>query len=112
MRRGRIALQLRARRCEGVRAALVAGLASVACSKTPEPSAAAEPSRPIQQPELRWHEDDPEAALRAAHAEGRPLFVDLWAPWCHTCLSMKSFVLTRENVPALSQLVLLAVRFR
>lgn len=39
-----------------------------------------------------WIEDDYAAALACAKARGVPLVIDLWAPWCHTCLSMKSTV--------------------
>jgi tetratricopeptide (TPR) repeat protein len=28
--------------------------------------------------------------------------VDLWAPWCHTCLSMQKFVLSATSLPALA----------
>lgn len=38
-------------------------------------------------------EDDWEGALSRARAEGKPLFVDVWAPWCHTCLSLRAYVL-------------------
>jgi tetratricopeptide (TPR) repeat protein len=37
-------------------------------------------------------EDDYDRALAEARARHVPLFVDAWAPWCHTCLSMRSFV--------------------
>jgi tetratricopeptide (TPR) repeat protein len=37
-------------------------------------------------------DDDYDVALHRARAEHRLLFVDAWAPWCHTCLSMKAFV--------------------
>lgn len=32
-----------------------------------------------------------EAALSKAKQQNLPLFVDAWAPWCHTCISMKEF---------------------
>ncbi len=41
---------------------------------------------------LQWFEDGPAAAFDAARARKRLLFVDLWAPWCHTCLSMRQQV--------------------
>src|ERR1044071_3743198 len=41
---------------------------------------------------LVFVEDDYDGALARARAEHRLLFVDAWAPWCNTCLSMKAFV--------------------
>jgi len=41
---------------------------------------------------VAWIEDDYAAALACAKARGVPLVLDFWAPWCHTCLSMKSTV--------------------
>jgi hypothetical protein len=43
---------------------------------------------------LSFIEDDYPRALAAARERKQLLFVDAWAPWCHTCLSLKSFVLT------------------
>lgn len=37
-------------------------------------------------------EDDYPRALAEARSRGVPLFVDTWATWCHTCLSMKNYV--------------------
>jgi thioredoxin-like negative regulator of GroEL len=37
-------------------------------------------------------ENDYAGALAGAQARHVPLFVDAWATWCHTCLSMKSYV--------------------
>src|SRR2546426_1049803 len=42
---------------------------------------------------LHFIEDDHSKALAAARADHKPLFVDLWATWCHSCLSMQRFVL-------------------
>jgi tetratricopeptide (TPR) repeat protein/thiol-disulfide isomerase/thioredoxin len=58
---------------------------------------------------LSWFEDAPDAALAAARASGRLVLVDLWAPWCHSCLSMQAFVLTAEKIPALRRFVLLSI---
>ncbi len=43
---------------------------------------------------LGFIEDDYDKALADARAKGRPIFIDVWATWCHTCLSLKNFVLT------------------
>ncbi len=42
---------------------------------------------------IAWIEDDYASALACARAREVPLVLDLWAPWCHTCLSMQSAVL-------------------
>ena len=42
---------------------------------------------------LSWIADDYAGALACAKQKKVPLVVDLWAPWCHTCLSMRETVL-------------------
>lgn len=51
---------------------------------------------------IKWHVDDYAGALAEARAEGKPLVIDLWAPWCHTCLSMQHTVLKGPEVAALA----------
>lgn len=69
---------------------------SVLPSRSPEPASA-------------WHEDAPEVAFEKAEHESKLLLVDLWAPWCHTCLSMQAHVLDPAHVPELSSVVLLSI---
>ncbi|AKF84034.1 Tetratricopeptide repeat-containing protein [Myxococcus fulvus] len=47
---------------------------------------------------LPFIEDDYARALAEAKAKGIPLFVDVWAPWCHTCRSMKAYVLSDKSL--------------
>lgn len=60
-------------------------LAACTCGKTPAPDAAFMG--------IAFIHDDYELARDAARERNLPLFVDTWAPWCHSCLSMKRTVL-------------------
>jgi thioredoxin-like negative regulator of GroEL len=65
-------------------------LAAGACRKQ-EPA----PAQAVQQGQgLPFIADDYEKALATAKERKVPVFVDVWASWCHTCLSMKQYVLT------------------
>lgn len=80
-------------------AALLALVAGGACGRkaAPDPKQAA----PQRAGPLPFVEDDYERALASARERNVPLFVDVWASWCHTCLSMKQYVLSD---PALAKL--------
>ncbi len=43
---------------------------------------------------ITWISDDWERAKKEALQKKKLVAVDVWATWCHTCLSMKNFVLT------------------
>jgi thiol-disulfide isomerase/thioredoxin len=74
--------------------------APAALAHSPVPPAGA-PS-PAAQSSLAFIEDDYPRALAQARALGKPLFVDAWAPWCHTCLSMRSYVFPDEAMRPLA----------
>lgn len=57
----------------------------------PRPATSASPAAP-EPAAIVFVENDYPRALAEARARHVPLFVDTWAPWCHTCLSMKSYV--------------------
>ena len=63
---------------------LAIGLWLSACAHTPNGGSLKEG--------IEWVEDDYPAALARAKAEGKPIFVDVWATWCHSCLSMQRYV--------------------
>src|SRR5437016_2844156 len=42
---------------------------------------------------ITFIEDDYPAALQLARARHVPLFVDAWAPWCHSCVFLREHVL-------------------
>lgn len=49
---------------------------------------------------MPWIADDLPAALACAKQRKVPVVLDLWAPWCHTCLSMQSTVFTDPSFKA------------
>ncbi len=71
--------------------ALAAGCTPAAAAPqvnvAPAPAPGPKNARP-----LPFVEDNLPAAFAAAKAQGKLVFVDAWAPWCHSCLSMKSVV--------------------
>jgi thiol-disulfide isomerase/thioredoxin len=93
-------------------AALLAALA--ACSKpsgnTAAPSAAAPVDGAPVGAGLPFIENDYPRALSEARARGVPIFIDAWATWCHTCLSMRAYVFSdRQLAPLASRFVWLAL---
>jgi len=68
----------------------------VACSATQKPSTPPAPAK------LSFIEDDYPRALADARAKKKPIFVDAWAPWCHSCLSMKNYVLGDPSLATLA----------
>jgi thioredoxin-like negative regulator of GroEL len=49
---------------------------------------------------MPWISDDLPSALACAKLRKVPVVIDLWAPWCHTCLSMQSTVFTDPSFKA------------
>jgi thioredoxin-like negative regulator of GroEL len=74
------------------------------------PSVTPAEETPVLHHGIAWYRDAPEAALARARADRRLVVVDLWAPWCHTCLSMQEYVLTADKLAgARDRFVFLAV---
>lgn len=53
---------------------------------------------PAAEKRLPFIEDDYATALAMAKKSNVPLFVDAWAPWCHTCVFMREHVLNRPEL--------------
>jgi tetratricopeptide (TPR) repeat protein len=62
------------------------------CNRSQEP-AKPQPAAASEAAKLTFIEDDYERARSEATQRKVPIFVDVWASWCHTCLSMKQYVL-------------------
>jgi tetratricopeptide (TPR) repeat protein len=60
------------------------------CNRSQQP---AQPQPAVASAKLSFIEDDYERARNEASQRKLPIFVDVWASWCHTCLSMKQYVL-------------------
>ncbi|AKT38968.1 thioredoxin family protein [Chondromyces crocatus] len=73
---------------------------AVAAVAVSEPVPVTSPDRP---PPIEPIQDDLPLALARAREQGKALFVDAWAPWCHTCLSMRHYVLGDPSLRPLAE---------
>ena len=74
-----------------------------ACKSASEPTPQAQPgpcAKAESEGPLAWIADDYAGALACARQKKVPLVVDIWAPWCHTCLSMQSTVFVDPSFAA------------
>ena len=79
-------------------ALLLAGIASEAVACAPKQAGTSGTSSA----HLPFIENDYGRALSEARARHVPLFIDAWATWCHTCLSMRSYVFSDASLQPLS----------
>jgi tetratricopeptide (TPR) repeat protein len=54
---------------------------------------------------ISFMKDDVDGALARARSEKKALFVDAWAEWCHTCLSMQHYVFVEPSLKPLEKRV-------
>lgn len=71
-------------------------------STAPPPAPPAAPAAP-RPARLEFSKDDLPGAMARAKREGKAVFVDAWAPWCHTCLSMKHYVFVDPSLSPLAE---------
>jgi len=87
---------------------MVAPLASCRdAGRSPQAAQGGEPSaRPAAfaktASKITFIEDDYPRALKEAKAKAKPIFADTWATWCHSCMSMKQFVLPAPEMQVLA----------
>jgi thioredoxin-like negative regulator of GroEL len=82
----------------GLASLIVVGACATAPSRSPAPS----PAPAAHDDAIPFIENDYPRALAEARARHLPLFVDAWAPWCHTCLSLRSYVFPDPKLRALA----------
>lgn len=66
--------------------------ASAPIDSSAQASPASPPAAPPADAPIAFIENDYARALAEARSRSVPLFVDTWAAWCHTCLSLRSYV--------------------
>jgi thioredoxin-like negative regulator of GroEL len=94
------------------RISVAIALSVIACGKSESsaPPPKPEPVKPVATPPaddpcsfakphgaMPWIEDKFDKAVACATQTKKPIVLDLWAPWCHTCLSMQSEVFTDKS---------------
>jgi tetratricopeptide (TPR) repeat protein len=96
----------------GLAAGLAAGWVAGLTVLSPTSALARPVTAPPQTPPsvLPFLENDYPTARAKAARSGKLLFVDAWAMWCHTCLSMRNFVFTDPQLqPLADRMVYLAL---
>lgn len=81
-----------------------ASTAPVASDASAPDAAATPPTAALPKQAMPWLSDDVPAAMAEAKKQKKLVFVDAWAKWCHTCISMKHYVFTEPSLAPLANL--------
>ena len=54
----------------------------------------------VEKGPIAWIEDDWASAVACAKQKKLPIVLDLWAPWCHTCIAMQTTVFMDASMAA------------
>ena len=83
---------------------IAACVIALAACKSPAASTSPTAATPatLSRESLPFQHDDYPGALAKAKSSHKPLFVDAWAPWCHSCQSLRTFVLTDPKLAPLA----------
>ena len=95
---------------KGVLEAELANAGAPSSAAPPQTARVASPASPASPASSGAHagalpfiDDDYPRALSEAKARKVPLFVDAWAPWCHSCLSMREYTFTQRALAPLAK---------
>jgi thioredoxin-like negative regulator of GroEL len=72
------------------------------CGRPPAEAPQPATTRTSSSEALPFIHDDYPKALAEAKRRNKPLFVDAWAPWCHSCQSLRTYVLTDPSLRSLA----------
>ncbi len=61
-----------------------------------------QPAPPQMENLIPWIENDYPGALAQAKIKQKPLMIEMWAAWCHTCLSMRNIVLKNASFKSMA----------
>lgn len=98
-----VSVLMNRRMCELV-GVLWLGVSAVACATQKAPRAPEIPNpdkTTAKSQAIEWIADDFEAARLDARTHQRPLLIDFWANWCHSCINMKHTVLVDPELSSL-----------
>ncbi len=85
--------------CGGPPSPVVASRPAASSVAAPARATAAPAARPAAAAPEPWVDDDYARAIALGKQTHRPVVIDAWATWCHTCRSMRAYVLEDAGLP-------------